>query len=146
MRSFRYSAHIERTPEQLFAFMMDFHNAPRWMSLVKRLEPVVGGPVQRGSQVLVTIDLMGQTRQVVSEMWSYDPPSRLGFRNTSSGITGQFEYALESEREGTRITFTANIKPRGFAWLLLPLVLKGHRERYRDQLARLKSAIEGSQG
>lgn len=70
MRSFTYSAHIDRAPERVFAFMMDFNNAPRWRSLVRRLEVVGGGPVRRGSQVVVTMDVMGKTRQGVSEVWS----------------------------------------------------------------------------
>jgi carbon monoxide dehydrogenase subunit G len=144
MRSFTHSAHISRTPEHVFGFMTDFGNASRWMSLVKRLEFVGIGPAARGRQVLVTLDLMGKIRQTVSEMWSYDPPRSLGFRNTASGITGQFEYRLEPERDGTRITFTADIRPHGFAWLLLPFVLKTHRARYSDQLDRLKKVIEAS--
>ena len=144
MRSFTYSARIHRTPEEVFAFMMDFGNAPRWMSLVKRLEFIGIGPAERGRQVLVTIDLMGKIRQTVSEMWSYDPPRRLGFRNTASGITGQFEYVLEPEPDGTRITLTADIKPHGLSWLLLPLVLKTHRARYSEQLDRLKRVIESA--
>jgi hypothetical protein len=96
------------------------------------------------NQVLVTIDLIGKIRQTLSEMWSYDPPRRLGFRNTANNITGQFEYVLEPERGGTRITFCADIKPHGLMWLLLPFVLKTHRARYSDQLARLKAAVERS--
>ena len=144
MRSFTYSAHIDRAPERVFAFMMDFNNAPRWRSLVKRLEVVGGGPVQRGAQVVVTMDVMGKTRQGVSEVWSYDPPRRIGFRNTASNVTGQFEYVLEPENAGTRVTMTCDIRPHGLMWLLLPLMLRGHRSRYRDQLVRLKSAVEAS--
>jgi hypothetical protein len=142
MRSFTYSAHIDRPPAHVFGFMMDFDNAPKWRSLVKRIEIVGPAPVQRGSQVLVTMDVMGKTKQAVSEIWSYDPPHRVGFRNTASGITGQFEYVLEPDRDGTRVTFTADISPRGFAWLLLPFVIKAHRARYSDQLARLKHVVE----
>jgi hypothetical protein len=104
---------------------------------------VIGdGPVTRGSQVLVTMDVMGKVRQAISEIWSYDPPRRVGFRNTASNITGQFEYVLEPQPGGTRITFTVDTRPHGLMWLLLPLVLRSHRVRYKDQLARLKAAIE----
>jgi len=142
MRSFTYSAHIDRTPEELFAFMLDFSKAPRWRSLVRTIELVGGGPVQRGSKVLVTMDVAGRERSATSEIWSYDPPRRLGFRNTASNITGQFEYDLRPEQGGTRITFTCDIKPHGIMWLLLPFILRGHRARYVDQLDRLKHAAE----
>ena len=144
MRTFTYSAHIERSPDEVFAFMMDFSTAPRWRSLVKRLEVVGCGPVHRGTQVVVTMDVMGKVKQTVSEIWSYDPPRRVGFRNTESNITGQFEYALAPERDGTRITFTADVRAKGFMWLVLPLVIRSHRARYREQLDRLKAVVERS--
>jgi uncharacterized protein YndB with AHSA1/START domain len=142
MRSFTYTEHIERTPEQVFAFMMDFPQAPRWRSLVRRIEVIGGEPVRQGSEVLLTIDVMGKTRQVVSEIWSYDPPRRLGFRNTADNITGQFEYVLSAENSGTRVRMTCDICPRGLMWLLIPWIRRSHRARYSDQLARLKAAME----
>jgi hypothetical protein len=144
MRSFTYSQHIDRMPEQVFAFMMDFKSAPRWRSLVRRIDVVGEGPVRQGSEILVTIDSMGKTRQVVSEVWSYDPPRRLGFRNTASNITGQFEYVLTPDGSGTRIVMTCDVRPRGLMWLLIPWIRRSHRLRYSDQLARLKAAIEAA--
>jgi hypothetical protein len=144
MRSFTYSQHIDRTPEQVFAFMMDFKSAPRWRSLVRRIDVVGEGPVRQGSEILVTIDSMGKTRQVVSEVWSYDPPRRLGFRNTASNITGQFEYVLAPDGSGTRIVMTCDVRPRGLMWLLIPWIRRSHRIRYSDQLSRLKAAIEAA--
>jgi hypothetical protein len=143
MRSFTHSAHIDRRPEELFAYMLDFRNAPRWRSLVRSIEVVGGEPVQRGSRLLITLDVAGRERSAISEVWSCDPPRRLGFRNTASNVTGQFEYVLQPEQDGTLITFTCDIKPHGIMWLLLPLVLRSHRTRYVDQLGRLKRAAEG---
>jgi len=144
MRSFTYSGHIQRTPEQLFAYMLDFNNTPRWRSLVRKLEVVGGGPVRLGSELRVSLDVMGEVRTTASEVWSFDPPRRLGLRNTASNITGQFEYSLSAERGGTLITFTCDIKPHGVMWLMLPFILRGHRARYADQLDRLKRAAESA--
>ena len=142
MRSFTCSEHIARTPDQLFAYMLDFRNAARWRSLVRRIDVVGDGPIREGTQILVTMDLMGKVRQALSEIWVYDPPRRVGFRNTANNVTGQFDYMLVPEREGTRITFTCDIRPHGLMWLILPFILRGHRARYVDQLARLKAAAE----
>jgi hypothetical protein len=144
MRSFRYTQHIDRSPEEVFAFMMDFSNASRWRNMVRSIEVVGGGPVRQGSQLLLTLDLMGKTRQYVSELWAYEPPRRIGQRNTAEGFSGTFEYTLEPEGSGTRVTFTCDIRPHGWRWLLLPLVMRGNRLRYRDQLASLERAIQGA--
>lgn len=142
MRSFTYQEFIERPPAEVFAVMLDFSRASRWRSLVRKMELVGGGPVCKDSQVVVTVDVMGKVQQTVSDIWSFDPPRRIGFRNTANGFTGLFEYILHPEGEGTRVTFTADLRPHGLAWLLLPLVLHSHRARYRDQLQRLKGEVE----
>ena len=142
MRSFTYHAHVNRTPAALFAFMTDFSRAPTWRSLVGRIEVVGGGALGPGGQIVTTMEVMGKVRQATSDVWSYDPPRRIGFRNTASNVTGVFEYVLEPSDGGTDITFTCDILPHGFMWLLLPLLVRQNRARYADQLGRLKRAAE----
>ena len=142
MRSFTYREHVNRTPEQLFTFMTDFSKMPTWRSLVRRIEVVGGGPLRRGGQVLITMEVMGKVRRMTSDVWSYDPPTRIGFMNTESNVTGVFEYMLEPARGGTDVTFTCDVTPHGFMWLLLPFLLKSNRARYVEQLGRLKRAAE----
>lgn len=142
MRSFRFSQHIDRPAEEIFAFMMDFRTAPRWRNMVRRMEVVGSGPVREGSMVQLTMDAMGKTVQLEAEVWRYEPPNRFGMRNTQQGITGIFEYVLEPDGTGTKVTFTCDIRPHGLMWLTLPLLIPGNRNRYRGQLAALKRAIE----
>ena len=143
MHVFRYSQHIERPREEVFAFMMDFRTAPRWRNMVRRIEVIGGEPVQQGSKLLFTMDVMGRTRQGEVEVWRYEPPHRLGQRNTANGVSGAFEYILEPDATGTTITLTEDIRPHGIMWLMLPLLLLGERRRLRDQLPSLKRAMEG---
>jgi uncharacterized protein YndB with AHSA1/START domain len=142
MRAFRYTQHIERPREQVFDFMMDFSTAPRWRNMVRRMDVVSGGPVRVGAQILVTMDVMGKTMQLESEVWRYEPPHRVGQRNTRFGVTGVFEYALEPDESGTTVIYTCDIRPHGLMWLSLPWLLRSSRYRFRDQLATLKRAIE----
>ena len=77
MRSFRFSQQIDRTAEEIFAFMMDFRTAPRWRNMVRRMEVAGPGPVREGSKILLTMDVMGKTVQLEAEVWRYEPPYRL---------------------------------------------------------------------
>jgi hypothetical protein len=145
MRSFAYTIHIDRTPEQVWAYMMDFSKAPRWRNLVRHVEVVTPGPVGIGSELRITFDLMGRPRTAVSEVWAFEPARRFGVRNTEQNITGIFEYRLAPAAGGTDVTFTCDIKPRGWMWLLLPWLMRGNRARYGAQLPTLKQEVERQQ-
>src|SRR5262245_54787379 len=97
MRAFTYTIRIERSPEQTWDYMTDFSHASRWMNLVRRLDVIAKAPLGVGSEVLVTIDLMGKVDHVVSEVWAFEPGRRLGFRNTRQNTTGAVEYTLAPE-------------------------------------------------
>ncbi len=142
MRSFTYSIEINRPPETVFAFMMDFARAPRWRNLVRAIEVTTPGPLRQGSQLLVTLDLLGKVQTLTSEVWVFEPPRRFGTRNTANNVTGVFEYTLEPHGTGTTARLTCDIQPHGLMWLTLPLLIRENRRRYRDQLPNLCAAIE----
>jgi uncharacterized protein YndB with AHSA1/START domain len=142
MRSFIYTTHIERRPEQVWDYMMDFSQAPRWRNLVRQIDVITKGPLRVGSEMLVTFDVMGKVRRVLSEVWALEPARRLGVRNSEHNVTGVFEYTLTPDSNGTLVTFTCEIRPRRLMWLLLPWLVKGNRMRYAQQLPNLKKEVE----
>ena len=142
MRAFTYTEHIDRDPQAVFDFMMDFSNASRWRNLVRRIDVVTAGPLRVGSELLVSLDLQGRTTQMPSQVWAFEPPRRYGVRNTSNNVTGTFEYRLDPEPGGTHVQFTCDVRPHGWMWLTLPLLISNSRLRYRDQFSRLKRVIE----
>ena len=142
MRSFTYTIYIERTPDQVWDYMMDFKNAPRWRNLVRQVDVITNGPLRVGSEMLVTFDIMGKVKRAVSEVWAFEPLRRFGVRNTEQNVTGVFEYTLTPESNGTRVTFTCDIQPHRLMWLLLPLLLRSNRARYTQQLPNLKNEVE----
>ena len=142
MRSFTYTIHIDRSPEKVWTYMMDFSQAPRWRNLVREIEVLTPGPLRVGSELKITFDVQGRQKQALSEVWALEPARRFGVRNTEQNVTGVFEYHLEPDGRGTRVSFTCSIQPRGYMWLLLPWLLKGNRQRYTEQLPNLKQEVE----
>jgi uncharacterized protein YndB with AHSA1/START domain len=142
MRSFTYSVHIDRAPEAVWNYMLDFSQASRWRNLVRTVEVLTPGPVRLGSELKVTYDALGKVRSTISDVWSFEPGRRFGTRNTEENVTGVFEYRLEPERDGTRVTFSCDVQPHGFMWLVLPFLLRGNKLRYSEQLPNLKKEVE----
>jgi hypothetical protein len=57
-------------------------------------------------------------------------------------VSGTFEYTLEPEDNGTKVVFTCEVRPHGFMWVFTPLLLRGTRLRYEQQLPNLKKEVE----
>jgi uncharacterized protein YndB with AHSA1/START domain len=142
MQSFVQTIHIDRSPAQVWAYMMDFEKAPRWRNLVCDMRIVTDGPLRAGSEVEITFDLPGGRRSWRCEVWVFETARRFGLRTTTEKVTATFEYVLVPEGAGTFVTYTCDLRPRGVMWLLLPMMIRTNRERYAQQLARLKRAIE----
>ena len=142
MRSYTYTIHIDRNPETVWTYMMDFNKAPRWRNLVRQIEVLTPGPLHVGSELKITFDVMGKVRKVISEVWAFEPARRFGVRNTEQNVSGVFEYTLAPEGAGTKVTFTCDIHPHGWMWLVLPWLVRGNRMRYTEQLPRLKQEVE----
>jgi carbon monoxide dehydrogenase subunit G len=142
MRSFKYTTHIERTPAQVWAFMMDFSNASRWRSHVRDVRIVTDGALRTGTELQITFDLPGRTRTARCEVAAFETARRFVVRSTSRKATGTFEYLLVPQGTGTLVTFSCDLRPRGVMWLLAPMMFRANRERFASQLANLKREAE----
>jgi uncharacterized protein YndB with AHSA1/START domain len=143
MRSFTQTIHIDRSPAQVWAYMMDFEKAPRWRNLVCDMRSVTDGPLRTGSEVEITFDLPGGRRSSRCEVWAFETARRFGLRTTTDKVIATFEYVLTPDDSGTTVTYTCDLRPRGVMWLLAPMMVRANCERYAQQLANLKRAVEG---
>jgi uncharacterized protein YndB with AHSA1/START domain len=142
MRSFIQTIHIDRSPAQVWAYMMDFEKASQWRNSVRDMRIVTDGPLRTGSEVEIAFDLPGGRRSWRCEVCAFETARRFGLRTTTKKVTATFEYVLVPEGAGTFMTYTCDLSPRGVMWLLLPMMIRANRERYAHQLVNLKRAIE----
>lgn len=142
MRSFSYTTRIDRSPAHVWACMMDFNKAPRWRDRVREFRILTDGPLRVGTELQVVFDDADRLRTARCHVWAFETARRFGLRNVEEHLTALFEYTLEPEGTGTRVTFTCDLRPHGVMWLLLPLMIRGNRARYAQQLSRLKQEVE----
>jgi carbon monoxide dehydrogenase subunit G len=142
MQAFKYTVHVERSPAQVWAFMMDFTKAPSWRRGVREMRVLTDGPLRAGTELLVTFELAGGARTARCEVWAFETARRFGLRSTTRKATGTYEYLLAPDGGGTAITFTCDLRPRGVMWLLAPMMIRSNRERFAHHLPNLKREVE----
>jgi hypothetical protein len=142
MRSFSYTTRIDRSPAHVWAYMLDFNKAPRWRDGVREIRILTDGPLRVGTELQIVFDDPDRLRTARCSVWAFETARRFGVRNIEEHLTAVFEYTLEPDGTGTQVTFTCDLRPHGVMWLLLPLMIRGNRGRYAQQLPRLKREVE----
>ncbi len=97
------SAHIDAKPEQVFAFLTDQHNAPRWLPSMMEVGDIEGEGV--GRTFTWVYKLAGLKIHGASKVIEMTPCSRYATQNIK-GANSTWRYALTPEKAGTTLTIT----------------------------------------
>jgi uncharacterized protein YndB with AHSA1/START domain len=132
---------IHRPPADVFAFLADGENGPRWRSGVVDVRRKSGA----GRGAIYEQGVKGPFGRRVPadyEVTTYEPDRRLGFRAIAGPVRPEGSYELVPVNGGTRVTFELHCSPRGFAKLMTPMVAKTMRSEVAA-LERLRTVLEG---
>jgi uncharacterized protein YndB with AHSA1/START domain len=109
--SFQISLDIHRSPSDVFAFIADFRNMPRWYEAVKSVTAITTGPVNTGAQFHMMRALPGGPARNTVEITSYTR-DEITFASTSGPTPFQYTYRLEPTAAGTRLTLHGEISAK----------------------------------
>jgi hypothetical protein len=105
---------INRSPEDVFAYVADLCNEPNYVPNVLETEKISDGPCAVGSKYReVTRVMFGRKAVATYEITQYDPPQTFAFRGTSGRSKFRGRWNIEATDDGTLAKFTAEAK---LAW------------------------------
>ena len=141
MATFENTVTIRRPIEQVFGFLADFENIPKWNYAIVETHKVSEGPVGVGT-------IYQQVRSVPSrseerfEVTAYNPPRRLEIRGQLGPFPSRLSYALDTVPEGTRVTNSVELELRGPGRLLERVAVPRVRDAVAANLRKLKELLE----
>jgi uncharacterized protein YndB with AHSA1/START domain len=117
MATFENTVVIGRPIEEVFAFLSDFENVPRWNYAIVETRKVSQGPVGVGTiyQQVRSVPSRSEERFAVT---AYDPPRQLELRGQLGPFPSRLSYALGAVPEGTPVTNTVELELHGPGRLL----------------------------
>jgi hypothetical protein len=131
---------IARPPADVFAFLADGTNGPRWRSGVLDVALQSG----EGKGAIYTQGVKGPFGRRIAadyQLTAYEPTSWLAFRAIAGPVRPEGSYELEPAGGSTRVTFSLHCSPTGFARLMAPMVARTMRSEVA-QLERLRQVLE----
>jgi len=143
---------IERAVEDVFDFVADERNEPRFNARMSRVELVTREPVGAGSQFLAESRMMGRTFEVTVEYTVFERPRLLGSRSRSTprGREGrplliEGSLTFEPVPEGTRMRWSWQVETPGALRLIAPLLAWMGRRQEQAVWTALKHLLEQPQ-
>ena len=131
------------SPETAFALMSNFENDHLWWTGVITTTRISTQSDGVGTRYRQRNKLLGLRFDIEVEVTRWEPPSLIGFRNTTGPAPFEGTYTFEPVDGGTRVTLKGVVDARGLFRLAVPL-FKWHltrvTERYFDNLKRLLDA------
>jgi uncharacterized protein YndB with AHSA1/START domain len=139
--TFENAVMIRRPIEDVFAFLSDFENVPKWNYAIVETRKVSEGPVGVGT-------IYQQVRSVPSrseerfEVTAYNPPHQLEVQGQLGPFPSRLTYALAAFPEGTRVTNAVELELRGPGRLLGRVAVSRVREAVAANLRKLKELLD----
>ena len=133
---------INRPVEEVFAFISNPENLPRWRAGTLDIKRNSSEPFGMGSVVGGRFTFLGRPFDGNLEIIAHEPHRRYGTRLTEGPFPLEARYTLEPAGNGTDLTLVIEGEPGGFFKLAEPLVVSLAKRSYEADLNNLKEMLE----
>jgi hypothetical protein len=113
---------IQRPVEEVFDFVADERNEPRYNRRMVRAEKVSPGAIGLGARFRAELETMGRTMPMTIEFTGYERPRRLASITRSTMMTTDGALSFGPVAGGTLMQWSWDVQPRGLLRLMSPLV------------------------
>jgi uncharacterized protein YndB with AHSA1/START domain len=139
---FEHTVEIERPVEDVFAFLTEPGNLPRWQPSLLQLRPHGRGPLRPGLEVTEVRRFLGRVMETTWVCTEHRPCRRSVIENDDGPVRFRGTFELEPAGAGTRFTWT--VETGGAAARLVgPLAACTTRQELAANTSRLKQLLEG---
>lgn len=137
---------IDRPIEEVFAFLADGENDPKFSARVVEIAKTTDGPPGVGTVYASTVKDAGMKTKREFELTEFVAPTRIRWKERSKNLVTAPEggYDLTPEGQGTKLTFYNVLEGHGFGKLIAPLALSSARKGADDFANAIKRAVEAS--
>ena len=139
----RHEVTIHRPAGEVFAFLADGLNGPRWRSGITDIALVSGSGV--GATYKQGVKGPGGRRVDADyRVTTYEPDSRLGFEAIAGPVRPKGEYILEQVDDGTHLSFALEAELTGIKKLLMGGAVQKTMDAEVQATERLKTLLEAT--
>ena len=144
---FEGTAEIDRPIEEVFAFLADGENDPRFSPRVQKMAKTTDGPTAVGTVYASTVKDAGMTTRREFRITAFEAPTKIRWTELSKNLVTAVDggYDLEATPEGrTRLRVFNVLEGHGLGKLIAGFALSAARKDANAFAQRIKAAVEAS--
>jgi carbon monoxide dehydrogenase subunit G len=140
MASFENTVIIRRPVEEVFSFLADFENVPRWNHAIVETTKVSPGPVGVGTTYR-QIRSVPRRSEEGFEVTAFEPPRRLEVQGQIGPFRARISYLLEPTGSGTRLRNAVDLGSSGLSTIVALPVTSRVKHAVAANLDTLKQLL-----
>jgi hypothetical protein len=145
MQTFENTVTIQRPAEEVFAFLADFENIPKWNYAIEETHKASAGPAGVGTRYRQTRSIPSRSTEDF-EVTVFEPASRLAIHGQIGPFQATISYELEARAGATRLINNVELDPsRAMLRLAAPLATPKIKAAVAQNLAKLRLVLEDGQ-
>jgi carbon monoxide dehydrogenase subunit G len=141
MASFENTMIIKRPVDEVFAFLADFENVPKWNYAIVETRKISPGPVGVGTTYRQTRSVPSRSEEDF-EVTVCEPVSQLVIQGQIGPFRARISYLLEPTDSGTRLRNAVDLGSSGPLTLVAPLATSRVKHAVAANLDTLKQLLE----
>jgi uncharacterized membrane protein len=134
---------IHRPIDEVFAFVANFENHPKWEMNFQSVKLLTSSPTGVGTTYQCELKLPGQSATSKFEITEYEVNKKISFEGEAAGpAKPKGSFLLEPVAGGTKLTLLPRPEFRGLFRLLEPMMAGYVRKQNEEHLSNLKRLLE----
>jgi uncharacterized membrane protein len=133
---------INRPVEEVFAYVGDLQNGPKWQKALVEAWRLNGGPLGIGSKFSSVRKFMGRKLVSVIQFTAYELNKKIVFKSISGSSPFEQSFLFESTPAGTRLTTRLALHTSGLLGLTERLIASGLKREVDESFGILKDMLE----
>lgn len=144
--SFEVTTVVDRPIEEVFAFLSDGTNDPKFSPRVLEIAKTGDRETGVGTIYASTVKDAGIKTKREFKITQFEPPTRIRWTELSKNLITASDggYDLAPDGSGTRVVLHNELEGHGFGKLIAPLALRAARRSAGDFGRAIKAAVEAS--
>lgn len=144
MAPIRNSIEIERSPDEVYAYLDELERHGEWQEQLVSAHKLEKGPTHVGTKSSETRRMGKREMEVTYEVTEHDPPHVFAFHGVDGPVRVVGRATVESVDSGSssRLSLVLDFEGHGFGKLLVPLARMQSRKQVPKDQQRLKERLE----